>query len=61
MREAVYAVVYDKVKEELAPQFDDLLKSALDLMDRMLPESPIRLPVIEHADVVCAAPEAVAA
>jgi hypothetical protein len=61
MREAVYVAVYAKFKEEIAPQFDDLLLSALDLMDRMLPESPIKLPVIEHADVVCAAPEALAA
>jgi hypothetical protein len=29
-------------------------------MDRMLPESPIKLPVIEHADVICAAPKVAA-
>jgi hypothetical protein len=56
IREAVYKAVYAKVAEVVRPQSDGLLKSALELLDRMLPESPIKIPVVEHADVICAAP-----
>jgi len=39
--------------EPFAPE---LLDSSLALMDRMLPAAPLKQPVIEHAEVICAAP-----
>ena len=62
MRDAVYRAIREKVAEHLKPS-DELLASALELMDRMLPESPIQAPVIdmELARIVTSPPEVVAA
>jgi hypothetical protein len=37
----------------LAPTVDALQDSAFDLLDRMLPTVPVRLPVVADADLVC--------
>jgi len=57
-RNAIWNAVYDKMRERFAskPLAPELLDSALKLMDQMLPESPIHPPVIEHAEIICAAP-----
>jgi hypothetical protein len=65
IRNAVYKAVYAKVREKAdeigGERSGQTLASALELMDRMLPPAPIKLPVIDYADVVCAAPEKAAA
>jgi hypothetical protein len=61
IRGAVYEAVREKVEEIARPQSDELLKGALDLFDRMLPDGPLVAPVVEHAEAICAAPEALAA
>jgi hypothetical protein len=65
IRDAVYDAVHEKVsekaKEIAGERSDETLESALGLLDRMLPPAPLKLPVIDYADVVCAAPEELAA
>jgi hypothetical protein len=61
VRDAVYNAVYPKLREAIAPQFDELLASGLELLDRMLPENPVMEPVVDYADIVCAAPAELAA
>ena len=55
---AVYDAVYAKMRERFQskPLAPGLLESALELMDRMLPDAPIRPAAIEHASAICAAP-----
>ncbi len=59
VRRAVREKVEAKLREIWQPKGDELLASALDLMDRMCPPDPLLAPVIdlELARVVCAAPE----
>jgi hypothetical protein len=51
----VYPVVRKKVDEILAPT--QLLPSALELLDRMLPPEPLQAPAIPNAEILFAAPE----
>lgn len=57
--DAIYDAVYKGVREKLGPMYAELserlLSEGLDLLDRMLPASPIMSPVIDYADIVCAA------
>ena len=55
IRQAVYPVVRKKVDEILAPT--QLLPSALELLDRMLPPEPLQAPAIPNAEILFAAPE----
>jgi hypothetical protein len=57
-RRGLYEVVYTEMRERFRaePLAPELLDGALGLMDRMLPPSPLKQPVIEHAEVICAAP-----
>jgi hypothetical protein len=61
VREALQEKVAEKLNEIMDPVSWDVLGSALDLMDRMLPASPLQAPVIDYAEIVCAAPESAAA
>jgi hypothetical protein len=61
IRDAVYPAVRAKVREILAPTLDELLPSALDLLDRMLPPEPLQAPAIPNAEILFAAPERKAA
>jgi hypothetical protein len=54
---AVYSAVREKMRELVKPQTEALLPSALELLDRMLPETPLMVPVVSHAEVICAAPD----
>ncbi|HWF25217.1 MAG TPA: hypothetical protein VG275_07210 [Solirubrobacteraceae bacterium] len=56
IRDAVYLAVRAKVREILAPTLDELLPSALDLLDRMLPPEPLQAPAIPNAEILFAAP-----
>jgi hypothetical protein len=59
VREAIRDRVAAKIEEVMAPANRDLLGSAIDLLDRMLPAEPQLAPVVdlELARIVCAAPD----
>jgi hypothetical protein len=60
MRDRIYKAIYPTVKakvdEVLGSRADELLPSALDLLDRMLPAVPLQAPAIPNAEALFAAP-----